>query len=390
MPASARGPGERDARPLLLYVTDSEAMGGAEGYLQALIDHADQARFRLGLMLPARPATRPLAEAARRAGAEIVTLAFVHQHGLNLNRVRLIAAQLTQLRPAITHFVLPAPRRCAEAILAAWIARVPCRIATFQLVTPVPRFGPLAGALRGANRRLQYATLQRAVAVSAGNWRLLTEQYGVDAGRLTVIPNGVNLQAFRPRPDDDAMRASWGVPPGAPLIGVAARLTPTKGQRVLLEALPLLWERFPETHVVLAGEGPQEQELRGLASALPRPAQVRFVGQLGDMPAALAALDVFVLPSFAEGLPFAVLEAMAMERAVVASDVDGTQEAIEHQRSGLLVPPGDPERLAAALVRLLGDAALRERLGKAARQRVQVAFSQRSMLERTYALYERR
>lgn len=104
---------------------------------------------------------------------------------------------------------------------------------------------------------------------------------------------------------------------------------------------------------------------------------------------ALAALDVFVLPSRYEGLSFAVLEAMAAERPIVASTVDGTVEVVEDGHTGLLVPPGDSSALADRIVRLLADAALSERMGRAARLRVVEHYGQERMLRDTYALYER-
>ena len=386
MPAK-RSRSSAPSRPLLLYISDTEALGGAEGYLQTLFTHADQERFRVGLLIPARPATRPLAEAAQSCGVAVEALRYVHHEGLSPGAVWAITQQLRRLQPAIVHFVLPAPRRCAEAMIAAAIARVARRIATFQLVTPVPPFGRVAGSQRALNRRAQYATLHEAVAVSGGNWRLLVEQYGLSRQHLHTIPNGVDTEAFAPRPPAPALRVAWGIPPDAPLIGMAARLAHTKGQAVLFDALPLVWKHIPAAHVVVAGQGPQEAELRRQAAALAQAQQVHFLGQQHDMPAFLAALDVFALPSFVEGLPFALLEAMAIERAVVASAIDGTVEAVQHGRSGLLVPPGNAEALAAALVQVLRDGDTRLRLGKAARARVELAFSQRAMLERTFALY---
>ena len=106
------------------------------------------------------------------------------------------------------------------------------------------------------------------------------------------------------------------------------------------------------------------------------------------MPRVLAALNLFVLPSLYEGLSFAVLEAMATARAIVATTVDGTVEVVEDGRTGLLVPPSASQPLAAAIIRLLGDPALRLRLGQAAREEVVVYFDQQHMLDRTFALYE--
>jgi glycosyltransferase involved in cell wall biosynthesis len=139
---------------------------------------------------------------------------------------------------------------------------------------------------------------------------------------------------------------------------------------------------------VLIGEGELEPALRARAAQIDQRGRVHFAGQQSQIPQALAALDLFVLPSLYEGLPFAVLEAMAMERAIVATAVDGTSEVIEDGCSGLLVAPGAAGPLAAAIVRLLDDAALRARLGSAARARAVTHFDQRRMLERTFALYE--
>jgi len=377
-----------DQRPLLLYVTDAEGLGGAESYLRTLLLRADQRRYRVALALPRRAATQPLVERAREVGVHVAGLESVHRDGLSLGAVARAAALLRQQRPAVIHFVLASPRRCAETVIAAWLARVPRRLATFQLVTPVPRFGRVAGALRALNRRLQYRTLHHGIAVSAGNKRLLIEQYGFPAARMALIPNAVDVERFRPRDPDSALRAAWGVPPGAPVLGIVGRLSRQKGHQVLFEALPQIWASHPDTHIALIGAGELEADLRAQATRIDQCRRIHFVGQQEHMPEALAALDLFVLPSLYEGLSFAVLEAMAMERAIVATAVDGTTEAIEPEHSGILVPPGVPGPLAAAIIRLLGDPPLRARLGQAARAAALAHFDQRQMLERTFALYE--
>lgn len=374
-------------KPLLLYVTDTDTIGGAEGYLHTLLLNADQRRFRVGLLLPPRPATQPLVNQARAAGVQVYFLDYIHYEGLNLGAVVRATAMLRLLRPEVIHFVLPAPRRSAETVIAAALAGVPRRLATFQLVTPVPRFGRLAGVVRGFNRRMHYATLHQAIAVSEGNRRLLIDQYGVAARRLALIPNAVDTTCYHPIADDGTLRVAWGIPHTAPLLGVVARLVRTKGQHVLIDALPQVWEVFPETHIVFAGEGEQEAELRARAAQLPRGQQVHFIGKQQQIHKLLATLDLFVLPSFVEGLSFALLEALASECAVIATAVDGTVEVIEHLQNGLLVPPGAATPLADAIINLLGDPALRKRMGNAARMRVLADFDQQRMLERTFALY---
>lgn len=374
----------------VLYVTDAEAVGGAELYLETLLRHACATGMRAGLALPERPATAPLVERARQMGAAVHALEAVHRDGVSLGHLRRSLGLLGCVRPSAVHLVLNGPRRCAEVALAAWLRRVPTRLATFQLVTPIPRFGGAAGWARAVNRRAQFRTFTAGVAVSRGNAALLVDQYGFPAQRLRTIPNGVDTAAFAAA-RRGGMRARWGVPEAAPLLGVVGRLGGQKGHAVLLDALPAVWASFPDAHAVFVGQGELAPQLRAQAEALGAAGRVRFAGAVerAQVPQALAELDVFALPSLYEGLPFAVVEAMAAARAIVATEVDGTREALDHGRTGLLVPPGQPAPLAQALARLLGDAALRQRLGAAAQAEAARRFDERAMLAATFALYRR-
>lgn len=371
----------------LWFVSDSTALGGAEGYLETLLLNADQQQFELGLLLPPRPATQPLIDRAKAHGASIASLDVVHDHGLSLQAVNQAAQLFRQLRPDIVHFVVPSPRRAAELVLGAALARVPRRVITFQLVTPIPRFNWLSHHLRLLNRRWQYATLHAGIAVSQGNAQLLLEQFGFPKRHLHTIYNAVDSQRWQPQPRNPATRKAWHIPADVPLLGVVGRLSRQKGHQILFEALPTLWQQLPNLHVALIGEGDLADELHQAAQQLPKPQQVHFVGQQYDMPAALAALDVFVLPSLYEGLSFALLEAMASGQAVVASSTDGTREAISDGIQGLLVEPGQGTALAQAIGRMLSDRALNQACRQAARQRIQQQFELQTMLQRTFGLY---
>lgn len=373
----------------LLYITDAEALGGAEGYLETLLTHADRSRYEVALALPPRSATQPLIERAHAMGVTVHALDVVHRDGVSVAGVVRSAALLRRLQPEIVHFVLNGPRRCAETVLAAWAVGVPRRLATFQLVTPLPSFRGLAAAVRTVNRSMQFRSLHAGLAVSHGNARLLVEQYGFPAARLHIVPNGVDLHFFADANGAPAFRARLNVPPGAVLIGVVGRLSRQKGQAVLLAALPAIWARFPHVHVALIGAGEQEQELRALAAQIDDAGRIHVVGALprSAVPAALAALDLFVLPSLYEGLPFAVVEAMAAGLPIVATAVDGTAEAIRNGVTGLLVPPGDAVALASAITLLLDDAQLRAALAAACADAVR-RFDQQAMLQATFARYE--
>lgn len=373
--------------PQILYITDSTGWGGAEGYLNTLIQHALTQKLRVGLMIPEVAANQQQLAQYRQQGVQIHPFAAVHHEGLQLIWVRQAQQQLQHIRPQIAHFNLPSPRRSAEAVLGAALAGVPQRLATFQLVTAIPPFRWPMGTLRKLNRSLQFRTLHQGIAVSQGNHRLLVEQYGFPSKRLHLINNAVDTERFAPQNPDPAFRQSLGIPHDAPIIGLIGRLSRQKGHRTLFAALPQIWQQHPNLHVLLAGQGELENELRQLASEIDPQQRIHFLGQQSNIAHLLAQLDIFVLPSLYEGLSFAVLEALACACAVVASAVDGTIELIQPGQNGLLVPPENPDALAAALKQLLSDPQQRARLQHNARQGILAHYQEQHMLERTFSLY---
>jgi glycosyltransferase involved in cell wall biosynthesis len=215
--------------------------------------------------------------------------------------------------------------------------------------------------------------------------------YRPPADRLFVIPNGVDVARYGAAgtPAGDAarerVRAALGLSSGARLLIVVAKLFAQKGHRVLLDALRDV-ERAADDAVLLVGEGPEREALERVAGELRLPG-VRFLGNRPDIPELLAASDLFVLPSLWEGLPMALLEAMAAGLPVVATDVAGSRQVVVDGESGILVPPGDAGALARAITRLAGDGAERARLGRGARSRVEREFSAARQAERHAEAY---
>lgn len=203
--------------------------------------------------------------------------------------------------------------------------------------------------------------------------------------RIEVVYNGVELDGAAP----GGLRERLGIPASAPLVGEVGRLCDVKGQRELIEALAQL----PGAHAVLVGVdlergGAYQRELEETAERLGVRDRVVFAGRIDDAGALLADLDVLALPSSTEGLPLVVLEAMARGRAVVATPVGGTPEVVVDGVTGLLVPPRDPDALAAALRRLLADPGLRARMGDAGHERVRTRFSADAMTTRVLEIYD--
>ncbi len=225
------------------------------------------------------------------------------------------------------------------------------------------------------------------IAVSDSIKLELIEDFGLSPDRITTVHNGVAAAPFVAEQDGAACRAAFGVPPEAPTIGLAARFAQQKGIRHLIAALPEVRRAVPGTLLLLGGSGPLESELREQAAALEVSSAIRWVGHVDDMPAFLATLDVYVLPSGTEGLSLALIEAALAEVPTVATAVGGTPEIVLAEETGLLVPFADPSALARAIVRLLENRALARDLAAAARARCLVEFDPERMIESTIAVY---
>jgi len=246
--------------------------------------------------------------------------------------------------------------------------------------------------------------MDRLVAVSRSIERKI-EREGRRGAPVVLIPNGVDLDGYAAQPPDPSLADGVGVRPGGPLVGIIARIEPEKGHPTLLDAWPLVLRDVPEARLLVVGEGSRREMLEDRARRLGllggaaiagngrRPSgsfepRVVFTGRRDDIPAIVAALDVAVLPSYREAQGVSLLEAMALERPIVASRVGGIPEFVDDGVTGLLVEPRDPAALAAAVVRVLRDRALAETLGRNAREVVRDRYCVDLMVQRVEDLYE--
>lgn len=227
----------------------------------------------------------------------------------------------------------------------------------------------------------------RILANSSGVARLLADAEGVSAKKVVEVPNFLSEEAFSTI--DDAGRraqlAAWGVPEGAFVVGIVARLQPVKNHELLLNALARLDSRF---HAVLIGDGPSRVPLEAMARRLGIEPRVHFAGEVVSAQNLHRCFDVSVLCSHSESFPNSVIEAMAASRAVVATPVGGVMDAVKDGTTGLLVPVDDPSELARTLQMLEDDAELRSRLGESSRRFVREKFGQEVVIEKLSGLYE--
>jgi len=213
-----------------------------------------------------------------------------------------------------------------------------------------------------------------------------------DEGRTTApvrrIYNGVDLSRYEQQEACCTLPEEYGMEPGSKLVGVVARLEPEKGHPTLLEAWPRVLRAVPDAYLLIVGEGSRREALEAQARELRIAHRVVFTGRRDDVPAVTAALDVAVLPSYREAQGLSVLEAMALSRPVVASNVGGIPEMIEDGVTGLLVPPHDAETLAGAITRLLRDHPYADTLARAGHDLVHDRFCIELMVEAIQTIYD--
>jgi glycosyltransferase involved in cell wall biosynthesis len=229
------------------------------------------------------------------------------------------------------------------------------------------------------DRYLYNRSVDGVIAISQPIAALLVEG-GVSSEKIRLIHSGVDPEPFRIPPPLDGDTS-------APVIGTAAVLEERKGHRFLLQAAAELKRQGHRLSYRIAGDGSQKGELEALARRLGLQEEVVFLGFVSDVPAFLASLDIFVLPSLFEGLGVAALEAMAAARPVVASGVGGLRELVADGETGLLVPAGDAAALARAIARLVSERERARKMGANGRSRVEKYFTMEQMAKKNEGYY---
>lgn len=373
------------ARLRVLQVLEATE-GGTRTHLRDLVLGLDLARFELAVAVNAGRDPGFAADLARFAAAGVA----VHRGPLvrepslsDLGALWWLRRLMRSGRFDLVH---------THSSKAGFLGRLAARLEGVPAIYTPNAYAFLAPTLPPAKRRL-YIGLERlaagwgshTIAVSEGERQAALAHRLTTPDRITVVPNGVDPAALQAAADAAEGRRALGAGDRLVLLAVGRRVA-QKGDRYLLEAFAAL---PGDTLLALAGDGPLTDELAVQAARLGVADRVRFLGRRDDIPNLLAAADVFVLPSLYEGASYALLEAMALGRACVATAVQGSAEVIEDQQSGLLVPPGEVPSLTAALRLLIEDRDLRLRLGAAAAARVAQKYRVEAMVAGTAEVYGR-
>ena len=272
--------------------------------------------------------------------------------------------------------------------VAAWLARVPVIVHTPHGHVFYGHFGPFRSWLFLQIERVLSVLTDRLIALTEAERQDHLDRAVGEADRFVVVPSGIDRERFGRARVQGKQQPDWfGCPPEALIVGSVGWLTDVKGHEYLIEAVAKLKPDFPSLHLVIIGSGDrhdallQQSELAGLRDA------VHLLGHRDDIEACLAGMDLFVLPSLNEGMGRALIEAMAAGLPVIASRVGGIPAVISHERTGLLVLPGDAGALAEALRRLLDRPEWATQLGLAASCSVDSRYGSVSMVHAIESIF---
>jgi glycosyltransferase involved in cell wall biosynthesis len=312
-----------------------------------------------------------------KEGLELVPLA--PRTEMDLGAAWRLSRVIKQLRPDIVH--AHDPHGVAMAALALSMST--------QLAKP-----PLIASrrvdfrLRGsALSRWKYRQVDCFICASRAIRTLLVSA-GVPEARVVTVHEGIDLERVAAAPPANLHEELW-LPHDAPIVGNVAALVPHKGQRHLVEAAALVVRQVPDARFVIAGEGELRESLERHIKEHHLEKHVLLAGFRPDVLSVHKAFDVFVMSSVTEGLGTSLLDAMAAGKPIVATRTGGIPEVVVDEETGILVPPRDHQAMADAIVRLLNDAALRERMGQAGLERACQKFSAERMVQNTLRVYQR-
>ncbi len=363
-------------------IVSSAGVGGGETHLLLLARYLHGSEFHFDFILPEEGS---FCDQLQRVGLryEVVPM----QSKFRIGAWRAICEVLKKNRADLVH---------CHGARANWYGRIGTRRAGIQTILCTVH-GSIKNYPYPAWRRHLYITLERLTARWVSQWiavsdalrKDLIDYYGFPAGKIEVVPNGIDLQDLRIGRNREEVRRNLGLQPETLVVLAVARMTDEKGHRFLLEAVSHLRTSVPQLRCLLAGDGPLRPRLEKQVKRLKIEQYVDFLGFRSDVADLLNAADIYVLPSLSEGMPMGLLEAMVLGCPVVASSVDGVPEIIQDGITGQLVPPGDIAALAQALKELSVDPKLRQRLGTAGKARVEQSFTAEKMAGRVRELYYR-
>lgn len=354
----------------LIHVVYSLRIGGLESVIVDLVNKTSS-NFDNTICCITGPG--PMADRIKNENVKIITIG--KREGLDLALPLRFAKLFSLHKPDIVHTT---NWGTIDAIIGAKLARVPS-VVHAQHGWDISDVVKPRGRKKRIMKLLSYK-VDKFIAVSDEIREWLVEDIGVKKDKVVLIDNGVDTGKFSPK-DKDVIRRKLGYDTETVIIGTVGRLDPVKNQRSLILAFKNLTEKYKNIGLMLIGDGPLRGELMRLTESLGISDRVLFLGEREDVDELLNVMDIFVLPSIAEGMPKTVLEAMSTGLPVVASEVGAIPKLVIHGETGLLIPPSDENALIEAIEYYLLNPSKREVHGCAGRKRILERFSLNRMVQ---------
>ena len=269
--------------------------------------------------------------------------------------------------------------------LAAKAAGIKCIVHTVQGFAFHQHSSKVQVFLVGLLEKLAGMASHKVIFVNSKDRDVASKMKLVPNHKMVIIHNGVDLNQFN---SGNGVKNGNGIRTNGAMVGMVARLWEQKAPQDYIAAIPKVVDKIPDAKFLVIGDGPLEQELKEMSDKLGIKENVQFLGWRQDINDLLKVIDVVVLPSLWEGLPVSILEAMALSKPVVATNIKGNNELVVHGQTGYLVKPGNPEEISAYVLKLLNDQPLAQKMGRLGHSRVKEKFALKKIVEQTSSLYE--
>ncbi len=359
-------------RPRVVHVVRSLEIGGLERLVCDLVEESERV---LPVAVICLTRLGELGEEMQRRGREVVPLGMGER---SVGAVWRLARHLRRLRAEVVH---------CHNLMSHLYGSLAARLAGVDRVFFTKHGTHLPGPTLTNRLNNWLLKSSQTIAVSQHIQSICLRELRLPPPSVHYVPNGLSLRPYSALPARIDARQLLKWPVDGYYLGVVARLARGKGHAVLLEAFRQLAAGCPAARLVIVGDGPERDAVREQVGRLDLGDRVILTGSRTDVPQILAALDAFVLPSFDEGLPMTVLEAMAARLPVISTTVGDIPHVVAHGETGLLVPPGAPDQLAEAIRAMYDAPARAHAMGGRGRERLEARFDMRATASRYESLY---
>lgn len=360
-----------------LHLVEDLKIGGAERVIADIAAGLDKKNFEVSVLCVTRGGE--IADELKEQGIEVKILGIFSYH--NPINVLKLARLLKKAKPDIVH---------THGYFASVIGRIAAKIAGILIL--INHVHSTYWEYRKRHilmERFLSLFTHKIICCSKAVEDFVRGQERINPAKTVVIYNGVDEDRFTTYKNTSSIKAQLGIDSGESVVGTVSSLTPHKGHKYLFQAAPMILGVCAHTKFLIVGDGILREKLEEQIKNLNLASAVIFTGTKKNIPEILSAMDIFVLPSCSrEGLGISIIEAMAVEKPVVASDIGGIPEVVKNGETGFLVPPRNPEALAQAIIDLLQNPRKAKALGKKGRTRFQEKFTNERMLSEVESLYE--